>query len=191
MARFQSIKARCYGSNFEEHLLRWQRLRSSFISSWEKSERDYQRGCIERAVGMGSNAVWRLLNINTTSTSRSLLSKDGLVLTNPAKISKELKRHHKASTDEYKAVTPGDHTQVNWDSPFLSSDLVLEITDELVATNVMKLKNTTVPDDTLPMIIKLLFGSPDSVGPLSKMIQAVARTRIFPKMGKVAKQTFL
>ena len=55
----------------------------------------------------------------------------------------------------------------------------------------MKLKNTAVPDGISPKTIKLLFGSPDSVRPLSNMIRAVVRTRVFPEMGKVTKQTFL
>ena len=65
------------------------------------------------------------------------------------------------------------------------------ITDELLVTNVMKLKNTAVPDQILPRVIKLLSGSVASVGPLSEMVRAVARTRIFPEKGKVARQTFI
>ena len=65
------------------------------------------------------------------------------------------------------------------------------ITDELVAANVRKLKNAAVPDDISPKVIKLLFASKDSVMPLSEMIRAIARTRIFPQKGKVARQTFL
>ena len=52
------------------------------------------------------------------------------------------------------------------DSPFQPSDQVLEISDELVARNV-KLKNYAVPDGILPKVIKLLFGTADSVRPLS------------------------
>ena len=62
---------------------------------------------------MGSNAVWRLLSTNTKNNTRSLLSKDGMVLTNPVKIEEELKRHHKASRDEYKAVSSGDYARVS------------------------------------------------------------------------------
>ena len=57
--------------------------------------------------------------------------------------------------------------------------------------NVIKLKNAAVPDRILPRVIKLFFSSTETVKPLSEMIRAVARTRIFPDGGKVAKQTFL
>ena len=40
------------------------------------------------------------------------------------------------------------------------------------------------------VLIKLLFGASDLVIPLGEMIRAVARTRVFPDSGKVAKQIF-
>ena len=66
-------------------------------------------------------------------------------------------------------------------------NLVLRISDELVVHNILKLKNTTVPDEILPKVIKLMFGHIDLVSPLSGMIRAVVRTRFFPSGGKVAK----
>ena len=183
VARSQFIKARLEGPNCDEYLEKWQNLRSSFIRAWERSDREYQTECVERAVAMGSNAVWRLLNKNTIESTRYLLTKDNTILTNPCDIVKELNKYHKVSTKEYKAVSTGVYRPLVWKSPFRSSDLVLEITDELVAANVMKLKNTAVPDTILPKVIKLLFGSADPVRPLSEMIRAVARTRIFPEKG--------
>ena len=68
---------------------------------------------------------------------------------------------------------------------------MLRITDKLVLDNIRRLKNTTVPDEILPKVIKLIFGHIDMVGPISEMIRAVVRTRVFPSGGKVAKQIFL
>ena len=191
VARSQFIKTRRDSCNYEESLVKWQSLRSAFIGAWERCEKDYQTECIEHAVGRGANAVWRLLNRNSSGSTRSLLTKENIVLTNPCEIVKELKKYHLQSTEDYKAVPTGDYRPLVWESHFCSSDLVLEITDELVAANVMKLKNSAVPDRILPRVIKLLFGSADSVRPLSEMIRAVVRTRIFPEEGKVARQTFL
>ena len=112
-------------------------------------------------------------------------------MTNPCEILKELERYHAESIREYKAAQSGEVRPLVWEVPFRSADQVLIITDELVAANVMKLKNSAVPDRILPKVIKLLFGSVDSVRPLSEMIRAVVRTRIFPEKGKVARQTFL
>ena len=173
VARSQFIEARRESRNYEEFLLKWQSLRSAFIGAWERSEKDYQTECIEHAVGRGSNAVWRLLNKNTSGSTRTLLTKKKLVLTNPCDIVKELEKYHIESTKEYKAVPTGDYRPLIWESNFCSSDLVLVITDDLVAENVMKLKNSAVPDRILPSVMKLLFGSSDSVRPLSEMIWAV------------------
>ena len=146
---------------------------------------------IERAVSLGSNAVWRLLNGNIKESSRPLLCNEGSILLNPQRIREQLRCYHSKSTREYKAVPAGFDNPLVWSSPFHSSDLVLEIPDELVAINVKKLKNSAVPDGILPKVIKLLFGETDSVRPLGEMIRAIARTRIFPEKGKVARQTFL
>ena len=56
--------------------------------------------------------------------------------------------------------------------------------------NIHKLKNSSVPDGMRPDVIKLFFGETDSVWPLCNMIRAVARTRVFPEGGKIAKQVF-
>ena len=169
--------------------MNWQRLRSSFIRAWEKSDKEYHVGSIERAVKMGSNAVWRLLNRSVIESTGTLIGKDDSILTNPCAIVKELKNHHIASTKEYRAVQTGEYNPMTWEYPFDSSDQVLIITDELVAANVLKLKNAAVPDTISPKLIKLLFGSADSVKPLTEMIRAVVRTRIFPGKGKAAKLT--
>ena len=162
-----------------------------FIKAWEDSDRNYQIETIQRAVSLGSNAVWRLLNGNIKDSTRPLLSNEGSILLNPSKIAAQLRNYHKVSMLEYKAVPTGDDNPLVWDSPFQPSDQVLEISDELVVRNVKKLKNSAVPDGILPKVIKLLFGTTDSIRPLSEMIRAIARTRIFPKKGKVARQTFL
>ena len=61
----------------------------------------------------------------------------------------------------------------------------------MMAANIRKLKNSAVPDDILPKVVKLVFGNTDLVGPLKEMIRAVVRTRMFPNGGKIAKQAFL
>ena len=43
----------------------------------------------------------------------------------------------------------------------------------------MRLKNTTVPDEILPRVIKVIFGHIEWVGPISEMIRDVVRTRVF------------
>ena len=91
--------------------------------AWERSDKEYQIECIERAVEMGSNAVWRLLNKKTGESTRSLIIKENTVLTNPCKIMKELKKYHITSINEYKAVPTGDYRPLVWESPFLPSDL--------------------------------------------------------------------
>ena len=53
-----------------------------------------------------------------------------------------------------------------------------------------RLKNSAVPDNVSPMVIKLLFGSEDLVNPLGELLRAVIRTRVFPSGGKLAKQVF-
>ena len=150
VARSEFFKARRDCCNYEEYLVRWQSLRSEFGGAWERSVKDYQTECIEHAVGRGSNAVWRLLNKNSSGSTRSLLTKENILLTNPCEIVKESKKYHIESTKEYKAVPTGDYRPLVWESHFCSSDLVLVITDELVAGNVMKLQNSAVPDRILP-----------------------------------------
>ena len=139
MARSQFIKAKRDFCNYEEYLARWQNLRSKFIRAWERSDKEYQTECVERAVKLGSNAVWRLLNNNRTESTRSLLTEENSFLTNPSEIVEELKRYHYETTKEYKAVPTGDNSPLERKSPFRSSDVVLVITDELVVVNVMKL----------------------------------------------------
>ena len=65
------------------------------------------------------------------------------------------------------------------------------VSDSLVVRCICKLKNSAVPDSMRPDVIKLFFGSGDCVSPLSEMIRAIARTRVFPDGGKIAKQVFV
>ena len=43
----------------------------------------------------------------------------------------------------------------------------------------------------LPKVLKLIFGSKDTVGNLAELIRAVAKTRAFTELGKVARQIFV
>ena len=73
---------------------------------------------------------------------------------------------------------------MTWDQPFLESDNVLELTNDMVVRCIQSLKNSAVPDNISPMVVKLLFGSDDLVNPLGELLRAVVRTRVFPKGGK-------
>ena len=91
VARSQFINAKRKSCDYEHYFIRWRNLRALFIAAWEKSERDFLIECIERAVGMGSNAVWRLLNRNKTETTRSLLTRENCIVTTPNEIVKGVK----------------------------------------------------------------------------------------------------
>lgn len=123
--------------------------------------------------------------------SRTLVCKDGLIITNPIAIAGKLLDHHLKCISENTSVQPGGFGPVVWNKPFTEEDEVLEISNDLVANCIGKLKNTAVPDNILPSVIKLLFGRPDSVQPMGDMIRAVAKTRLFPTDGKVSKQVFI
>ena len=77
-----------------------------------------------------------------------------------------------------------------WKEKFSKRDEVLQIPDELVLKCIKRLKNSSVPDNITPTLIKLIFGSDERVNPIGEMIRAVARTRVFPEGGKIAKQFF-
>ena len=111
-------------------------------------------------------------------------------------ISKKLSDFHQRSRKENTSIPPGDFKPVVWDKNFLmkigpEGDLVLDISDDLVVANIKKLKLSTVPDSIKPVLVKALFGSKDTVKPLADLIRAVARTRIFPTKGKLARQIFV
>ena len=85
---------------------------------------------------------------------------------------------------------PGRFEPVLWDKPWSDEDNVLQVPNELVVKCILKLKNSSVPDNIKPATIKLLFGGIDLVNPLGELIRAVVRTRVFPKGGKIARQIF-
>ena len=177
--------------NYKESFERWQKERKEFIVAWEKSERAWTIEVITRAIQKGGVAVWRLLSSGRKMPSRTLVCKDGLIITNPIAIAEKLLDHHQACISENTSVQPGGFSPVVWNKPFTEEDEVLEISNDLVANCIGKLKNTAVPDNILPSVIKLLFGRPDSVQPMGDMIRAVAKTRLFPTDGKVSKQVFI
>ena len=93
-------------------------------------------------------------------------------------------------------TSPGKFDPVRWDEEFImkdspEGDLVLKISDALVLANVKRMKVSSVPDRILPAVVKLLFGSLDTVKPLTDLIRAVVRTRRFPSKGKIACQIFV
>ena len=161
------------------------------MESWERSEREWNIQSLERALHLGDVEVWRLLNGRRTSSTRPMLSDNGSVLITDKSIEAQLKLHHSKSIKEYLGNPSDDSGSVMWSNSFSENDLVLEISDELVIANIRKLKNSAVPDDILPKVVKLIFGNSDLVRPLAEMIRAVVRTRMFPTGGKIAKQAFL
>ena len=191
IARSWYIEAKRSGGKTKDLLQRWQNLRLSYVESWERSERNWNIQRVERAIALGDREVWRLLNSDWSKSTRAMCGKDGSVLIDPVAILSELQLHHTAAIKEYEEVPPVEFDPVKWNDTIKESDLVLRISDELVLDNIRKLKNTTVPDEILPKVIKLIFGHIDLVGPISEMIRAVVRTRVFPRGGKVAKQIFL
>ena len=118
------------------------------------------------------------------------MDEGGSIVNDEDKIAAELLSYHKSSLEENSSVPPGDFKPVCWEKPFTESDDIINIPNQLVADCVSRLKNSTVPDNISPVIIKLLFSSCEMVVPLGEMIRAVARTRAFPDGGKIAKQIF-
>ena len=117
-------------------------------------------------------------------------------MTDPCLIADELSKYHLRSLKEISSVVPGEFDSVRWDEDFImkespEGDLVLKISDALVLAKVKKMKLSTVPDGILPTVVKLLFGSLDTVKPLADLIRAVVRLRIFPRKGKIARQIFV
>ena len=113
-----------------------------------------------------------------------------MVLTNPSLIEEELRQFHEMSKEENTSVPPGCFEPVKWEKPFSRNDKVLIITDDIVLSSILGLKNSSVPDNMTPSLIKLLFGAIDKVKPVGELMRAVARTRVFPVGGKIARQIF-
>ena len=175
---------------------RWVQDRKAFINAWEKSKREWLTAAVTKAVKKGDVAIWKLLNGASRSRFRPLVKDDGTSLTDPKLIAHELSNFHQKSLKEVSSISPGEFDPVRWDEDFImkdspEGDLVLNISNGLVVANVNNMKLSTVPDRILPILVKLLFGHLDTVGPLADMIRAVVRTRNFPKGGKVARQIFL
>ena len=174
----------------------WVNDRKEFLAAWEKSNSLWLEKMVSQAVKKGDIAIWRLLGGKAKKSFRPLVMDGGEILTDPDLIMEELKKFHEKSLAENTSILPGDFEPVVWDKNFVmedapEGDLVLVISNDLVVANLKKLKLSTVPDNILPMLLKLLFGSKDTVKPLADLVRAVARTRIFPASGKIARQIFV
>ena len=60
--------------------------------------------------------------------------------------------------EENSSVLPGDFRPVKWDQPFSESDNVLILTNDMFVECIKSHKNSPVPDNITPMVIKILFG---------------------------------
>ena len=189
ISRSWFVKAKIAGKVPEKLQLTWTSDRKQFIKAWEQSEKAWVAEKIQRALHEGGIAVWKLLGGVCKDSVRPLLV-DELIVTDPTLIARELVSHHAASLRENITIPAGDFTPVLWEKK-LKVYKDLKISDSLVVNSIRKLKNSAVPDRMRPEVIKLLFGHGDTVGPLSNMIRAVARTRVFPEGGKMAKQVFV
>ena len=191
ISRSWFLKAKLAG-RFKDGLhLRWRNDRRLFISAWEQSERAFLSEKIQRAIKEGGIGIWKLLGSGWKHSVRSLLVDTGLLITEPASIAEELVSHHEASLEENRAIPAGKFNPVLWENKDENAKDDLVISDSLVVRCICKLKNSAVPDSMRPDVIKLFFGSGDCVSPLSEMIRAIARTRVFPDGGKIAKQVFV
>ena len=190
IARSWFVETKRERGDVDMFFVRWKQSREAYIEAWEKAERDWNQECVERAVAEGDISVWRLLSNNWKKASRSLVNDEGCILTDPVLIESELLKFHRSSNNENSSVPPGAFDAVKWKEPFRKGDEVLEIPDQLVANCIMALKNSAGPDNMSPKVIKLIFGSYDRVNPVGELIRAVARTRVFPDGGKIARQIF-
>ena len=149
-----------------------------------------------QAVRKGDIAIWRTLNGIAKRRVRPLVLGDGKILTDAALISKQLSIFHERSMIENTSIPPGGFEPVVWAKDFIlkedpDGDFVLNISNDLVVANVKKLKICTGPDNILPILVKALFGCKETVKPLAYLIRAVAKTRVFPSKGKIARQIFV
>ena len=165
--------------------------RNQFIMAWEQSEKAWVSQKIKRAIHEGGVAIWKMLGGGWKDSTRSMLVDKGLVITESELITKELVSHHESSLKDNVEIPAGEFIPVLWGEKFQKVDKDLRISDSLVVESIHKLKNSSVPDGMRPDVIKLLFGKNDTVWPLSNMIRAVARTRVFPEGGKIVKQVFV
>ena len=99
--------------------------------------------------------------------------RNGPILIHPEAIISELESYHTAAIEEYEEAPSVEFDLVKWSDLMEESDFVLRITDKLVLDNIRRLKNTTVPDEILPRVIKLIFCHIDMVGPIGEMMRAV------------------
>ena len=190
VARSWFIKAKRDGRDCKVFLARWRKSRIEYVEAWERSNTAWYTQIVTHAISSGSVAVWRLLSGRRNDSSRSLIDEGGSIVTDRSAIVGELLKHHMSNVEENSSVSPGKFLPVIWDAPFSEADNILKISNELVADCVGDLKNSSVPDNISPVVIKLLFGASDLVVPLGEMIRAIARTRVFPDSGKIAKQIF-
>ena len=190
IARSWFIEAKRAGGDSTGFLEVWRRRRQEFIEEWEKANQVWYIDCVERAIRGGDVAVWRLLSDKGKKKSRSMADGDGVVLTDPKLIENKLLSFHDRSRKENSSVSPGGFEPVVWDVPFSEKDEVLVIPNDLVVDCIRGLKNSSVPGNITPEVVKLLFGDKDLVNPIGEMIRAVVRTRVFPEGGKIARQIF-
>ena len=190
IARSWFIEVKRTGIDINELFDTWKREREAFILAWEQSNTDWYIQCVKRAIRNGDVAVWRLLSDKWKKTSRSLAVGNGVILTDPQLVERELLSFHECSSKENSSVPPGEFQEVKWDQPFSEDDMVLKLPNYRVLECIKGLKNSAVPDNISPIVIKLLFGAEDLVNPLGEMFRAVVRTRVFPQEGKVTKQIF-
>ena len=160
------------------------------MEAWTRSNTGWYIKIVTHAIRSGDTAVWRLLSAKRNRSARSLVCEGGSIATDRDMIVLELLKYHESSMEENTSIPPGKFRPVRWEKPFSEADNVLKISNELVVDGISGLKNSTVPDNILPVVIKLLFGSSDMVAPLGEMFRAIARTRVFPEGGKIAKQIF-
>ena len=190
IARSWFVEAKGAGREVTEFYIRWKDRRERFIAAWERSKKKWHIDCVKHAIECGDVAVWRLLRDNWKATTRPILDDKNKILTSPGSIHEELLRFHSKSKGENSSIPPGWYEPVKWEKPFKSEDEVLVITGDIVLTCLLKLKNSSVPDNMTPQLIKLLFGGKDRVNAVGEMMRAVARTRTFPEGGKIAQQIF-
>ena len=152
----------------ESYFKAWVKDRKAFLAAWERSKCDWFSKEVCEAVRKGDVAIWRLLNGKAKKKFRPLVMGKGRILTDPALITKELLKFHERSRRENTSIPTGKFIPVTWDKDFSmekgpKGDIVLVISNDLVVANVKKLKISTVPDNIHPVLIKVLFGSADSL----------------------------
>ena len=80
IARCWFLEAKRAGGERKQFFSRWRKLRSAYIESWERSEKEWNIQSLERALRLGDVQVWRLLNGNRATTTRQMLRGNGSVL---------------------------------------------------------------------------------------------------------------